>query len=302
MRPLSVESPLPDTRAGAAAEAYDFGRRTTLAREHSRVLELAFDTFARQWGMQLSARLRASCAVVAEEVRLASYDEYAAALPATTVMVLCALEGLDAKAVLQFPSEAALTWVSRMLGGGAGTGAPDRKFTQIEQSLVRNLMDDAVEDLGYSFGSLLPSRPAVDAIAFNSQFAQAAATDALMVVAAFSVRVGDGNWRATAALPAAALLPQLGSGSPTSDPADAAAALRAQVAQVPVDVALALPPVPVTPVAILNLAVGDVVSLRHATSRPLDLTLGGKPVARAVGVTHGSRRAGQIVTIEETAP
>lgn len=35
-------------------EAYDFRRPMTLAREHGRVFEMAFETFARQWGTQLT--------------------------------------------------------------------------------------------------------------------------------------------------------------------------------------------------------------------------------------------------------
>lgn len=291
-------TPLPSKRTHRSIEVYDFRRPTTLARDHSRVLEMAFETFARQWGTQLSAKVRSNCIVLTEEVGLATYDEYAAALPATTAMVLCELEGYPSKAVLQFPSDAALAVVTRMLGGTL-LGVPERKLTDIEQSLVRSLMDDTVEDLRYSFGSLLPSSLRVDTIAFNSQFAQAAATDTLMIVANFSVRVGEKSWRASGALPAEAVLPQLGSSNPVGDPADAPVALRLQLAQVPVNVTLELTPAPMTPAAIMNLAVGDVLTLPHPTSRPLDLTLCGKPVARAAAVTHRSRRAAQIITTEE---
>src|SRR5215218_808553 len=61
-------------------EVYDFRRPMTLAREHGRVLEMAFETYARQWGNQLSARLRALSAVTLESVAMHSYDEYVRAL------------------------------------------------------------------------------------------------------------------------------------------------------------------------------------------------------------------------------
>ncbi|POH59379.1 flagellar motor switch protein FliM [Arthrobacter glacialis] len=300
MPALSPVSQLPASRANKVVEAYDFRRPTTLAREHSRVLELAFETFARQWGTQLTTKIRAGSAVVTEQVTMATYDEYAASLPASTAMVLFALDGQESRGVIQFPSEAALFWVTRMLGGASTATIPDRKFTQIEHALVKRLMEDALEDLRYSFGSLLVQAPAVHGIHFNSQFAQAAATNTLMVVAGFTVRVGEHSWRATIALPAEVLVQQLGNSNPLSDAAAAPAQLRAQMGEVPVEVALALAPVPVTPQTILNLAVGDVLTLPHPTTRPFDLTVGGKPIASALGVTHGSRKAGQIVTTEET--
>lgn len=300
MPAISSETTLPAARGERVVEVYDFRRPTTLAREHSRVLEVAFDTFARQWGTQLTAKIRATSQVVAESVSMASYDEYAASLPDATAMVLWKLEGHEAKGVIQFPAESALQWVTRMLGGAAGAAIPDRKFTQIEQTLIRRLMEDALEDLRYSFGSVLESPVGVDTMHFNSQFAQAAATNTLMVVAVFSIRVGEHSCRATLAVPAEALLPQLGATNPMTDAADAEPLIRAQLANVPVDVALELAPASVLPATILNLAVGDVLELPHPKVRPFDLTVGGKPIARAAGVTHGSRRAGQIVDTEES--
>ncbi|WP_442213881.1 flagellar motor switch protein FliM [Specibacter sp. RAF43] len=298
----SVSPVLPGSGLGRAVEVYDFRRPTTLAREHSRVLELAFETFARQWGTLLTTNIRAGSAVVAENVKMVTYDEYAASLPAATAMVLCEVEGQEAKGVIQFPTEAALFWITRMLGGSPVVPLPNRKFTLIEQSLVKRLMDDALEDLQYSFGSLLSAAPTVHGIHFNSQFAQAAATNTLMIVADLSVTVGEHTWAATVALPAESLLKQMGSNSPRSDRAAAPAQMRAQVSRVPVDVELSIGPVAVRPRVILNLAVGDVVLLEHAVGRPFELALAGESVARAVGVTHGSRQAGQIVSIEESAP
>jgi flagellar motor switch protein FliM len=163
-------------RSGPAVEPYDFRRPTTLAREHSRVLELALETFARQWGTQLTAKVRVISQVTFEQIVMVTYDEYASSLPPTTAMLLCDLQGFDARAVIQFPGSAALAWVSYMLGSNTAQVVPERKFTQVEQALVRRLFDDALEDLRYSLGSLLVAAISIDTIQYNSQFAQAAAT------------------------------------------------------------------------------------------------------------------------------
>jgi len=284
---------------GAAAEPYDFRRPTTLAREHARVLELAFETFARQWGTQLTAKVRVVSQVTCEQVAMQTYDEYASGLPATTAMVLCVLDGSNAKAVIQFPTSSALAWVSYMLGSNHAQVAPDRKFTHIEQALVRRLFDDALEDLRYSLGSLLVTSIAVDAIQYNSQFAQAAATADLMIVATFAIRVGDNAATATLAIPAAVLLPQLGQANPTSTVAHARQLISAQMAAVPVEVSLRLTPAIVRPSRILALAVGEVIKIPHPQHRPLDVTVDGQPMARAAVGSNGSRLACVVVTTEE---
>ncbi len=279
-------------------EVYDFRRPTTLAREHSRVLELAFETFARQWATQLTAKVRVLSQVTCEQVAMQTYDEYAAGLPATTAMVLCELDGYAPKGVIQFPTTAALSWVNSMLGG-SGVPTIERTFTQIEHALVRRLMDDALEDLRYSLGSLLVASIAVDAIQYNSQFAQAAATSELMIVSTFSIRVGESNATATVALPAVALLPQLGETNPTSTTDNARELVTAQLAHVPVEVSLRLTPAMVKPNLILGLAVGDLLPLPHPQHRPFDVAVGGQSVAGAALGANGSRLACVIVSTED---
>jgi flagellar motor switch protein FliM len=264
-------------------------------------LELAFETFARQWATQLTAKVRVLSLVSCEEVLMHSYDEYAAGLPATTAMVLCSIDSSAAKAVVQFPASAGLSWVARMLGGTGETPMPERVFTQIEQALVRRLMDDALDDLRYSLGALLRNDISIDGIQYNSQFAQAAPTSELMIVASFDVRVGDHRSRATVAIPAAVILPQLGESNPTSPVENARGLIEAQLGTVPIDVVLRLAPAPVLPGTVLGLAVGDVISLPHSQHRPLDLVVDGHELADAAVGINGSRLACVVVSTKETA-
>ncbi|WP_426763977.1 flagellar motor switch protein FliM [Pseudarthrobacter sp. 1G09] len=282
-----------------SVDVYDFRRPTTLPRQHSRVLEVAFETFARQWGTQLTAKVRVKSSATLEQLSMQSYDEYAASLPSVTSMVLCRIDGSESRLVLQFPATAALAWISRMLGGSGDTAVPERKFTQIEHALVRRMVEDSLEDLKYSLGSLLAAPLAMDVVQYNSQFAQAAAPGELMIVAAFSVQVGELPSAATLAIPADALLPGLGAVNPTAPTADAGALVRAQVAQVPVDVAVQLACTSVTPAQILGLAVGDVLPLPHPENSPFDVTINGTRLATAAPARNGSRAAAVIVTTEE---
>lgn len=284
----------------ASPEAYDFRRPTTLAREHARVLEMAFDTFARQWGTQLTAKIRVLSQVTSERVEILSYDQYAASLPAATGMVLFNVPNVGAKAVIQFPTAAALSWVGHMLGASGEQSAAERKFTQIEQALLGRIMDDALDGLHYSLGTLLRSPMTPASIQYNSQFAQAAASADPMIVATFEMVVGETVAQATVAVPAAALLPQLdplGSADSSAAPAEL---IRGQLANVPVKVLLQLDSIPVKPAMVLNLAVGDVLNLGHARHRPLNVTVGGHRFAQAAAGSSGSRLAGVIVSTEES--
>ncbi len=283
----------------SAVEVYDFRRPTTLAREHSRVLDLAFETFARQWGTQLTAKVRVICQVTSEQVLMQTYDEYAASLPPTTAMVLCTIEGHEAKAVIQFSASAALGLVEHMLGGRSNTALDDRKFTEIEQALVLRLMDDAIEGLQYSLGSVLKSTLSVNSIQYNSQFAQAAATSDLMIVSLFDIKIGERNAPATVAIPAEVLLAQLGEANPTAQTDNARELVEDQLSNTPIDVSLQLSPIAVKAGFVLDLAVGDVLPLPHAQNRPFDVAIGGQIMAQAAAGANGSRLACVIVSTEE---
>nr|WP_269437417.1 MULTISPECIES: flagellar motor switch protein FliM [unclassified Arthrobacter] len=294
------ESPPISTPAKAKpVEVYDFSRPTTLAREHARVLEMAFDTFARQWGTQLTAKVRVLSQVTSEQVQVLSYDEYAASLPDNTGMVLFNMAATSAKAVIQFPMDAALSWVGHMLGGTGFQSAPERKFTHIEQALLGKIMDDAVEDLHYSLGHLLTSPLTLASVQYNSQFAQAAASGDPMIVATFEMVVGETTAPATVAIPAAALLPQLDPLGAQSTHASPAELIQRQLTHVPVKVCLQLEPIVVKPAMVLRLAVGDVLNLGHPRHRPLNVTVDGQTLAQAAVGASGSRLAGSIVSIEE---
>jgi flagellar motor switch protein FliM len=282
-------------------EPYDFLRPATLGRDQSRMLELVFETFARQWGTQLTAKVRVVSHVTFLSSQLHSYDEYVSGLPETSAMVLLALDGVPARGILQFPTSAALGWIGRMLGGNGKTEARERGFTQIEQALVRRLAEDALEDLRYSMGTLLPMSLSIEAFHYNPQFAQAAGTGDLMVVTAFEIEVGERTTPATLVLPADALLPQLGVVETQQSAHVAAEYLRGHLINAPVELSLRFDSTPVAPSVVLGLAEGDVLRLVHPQHRPLSLTVDGEVVAKAAVGSHGTRLACVVIDAQEAS-
>ncbi len=291
-------------------EVYDFRRPMTLAREHGRVLERAFETYARQWGNQLTARLRTLCTVTLESVAMHSYEEYIRTLPQTTVMVLCNVEPGRTTAVVQLPGALVMSWVDLLLGGpGRPTGDVDRELTDIEFQLVRSVLQHSLADIGYAFASVLPLEAAVGSVQYNPQFVQVVPASVPVIVAGFTLRIGEDEQTATMMLPAELLLTGLRakeSADSRSDDevaahAEALASLARGVEDVPVPVSVRFSPVTVRPTQIIGLTVGAVLQLNHPTARPLDVVVDDVVLARAAAGTQGTRLACRIVTSEENA-
>lgn len=289
-------------------EAYDFRRPMTLAREHGRILEMSFETFARQWGTQLTSRLRVVSNVHVESVEMLSYDDYVRALPTHTAMVLCTVEHARATAVVQIPVSAALVWVDHLLGGqGLAPVAEERDLTEIETNLIKEVLQAALADLRYAFAAVVPLEVRVGSVQYNPQFVQAASASDPVIVAAFELRYGESVAGATLMIPADVLLASLRAGE-TADKrtaeelreAERAHELLAEaVRTVPVPVAVRFKPLTVRPREVLALAVGDVLRLEHPTSRPLDVVVNEQLLARAATGTQGSRLACMVVATEE---
>lgn len=279
--------------------AYDFSRPAQLGRESIRHLEAAFESFARLWSSQLTAKIRVRAHLTLEWVELVSYEEYAITLPATTAMITGSLPDRDEPCVVQFGLDSALLWVVQMMGGKSTSLPEARTFTPIELALVRNLMDGTFEHLGASLGSLLPGGPVYSGVHYNPQYMQVVSGTAAVIVARYTMRLGDSETSATVMLPASAVVDRLAETGSGSTAAHGAGQTLDQVRNAPMEVTLRLAPITIGAGEVLDLAPGDLLRLPHPETKPFELVAGTTPLARATPGAQGSRLACTITAIHE---
>jgi flagellar motor switch protein FliM len=299
------------TTAAAADErvvrTYDFRRPTKLSRDHLRVLEMAFDTLARQWTTLLTTQLRAQCTVGLVTIQQMTYDEYISGLDSPTSLFLLELDPISGAGLMDVSMPVAMTVVDHLLGGVGRKDQPRRTFTEIESTLVQSVMQRALGELGYAFEGVLPLAATIAGVETSPQFAQAASPSDSFVVAYLDLAVGGSDCVATLALPFgevfAAVERSLQNGATGRDRVDreaAARAVTARLTEAAVEVAVVLGPTLVRLSDIVNLRPGDVVRLGHAVSEPLAVTSAGLTFAHAVPGSEGSRTACLIVRTEES--
>ncbi|WP_404473047.1 flagellar motor switch protein FliM [Microbacterium aerolatum] len=291
---VQAETPTGTSSPTADITVYDFERSATLSREHARALELAFETFSRQWSADLSGKIRGRATVSVEYVRMLTYGEYAQSLPTTTALVVCALPDSAERMIVQFPSSAATAWIVQMVGGRPTTTADERTFTPIEQALIGALMRDAIDLLTKTMDGLLPQGISITGIQYNSQFAQVAAATEPVIVAQLSMRLGGRSVPTSVMLPASIL--SMFRNVAASDESASPELVRRQVEETPIELALRLSPRTMLPREVLGLSVGDLVPLPHAADRPLMLLAGDQPIATAAVGTSGARLACVVTT------
>jgi flagellar motor switch protein FliM len=288
-------------RGRREAVPYDFRRPTKLSREHVRMLQIAYETYARRLTTLLTSGLRQVCQVSVSEISQQSYEEYVTGLESQTLLVPFTAAPLAGTGVLQFSLPVALAAVDHMLGGPGGEQAA-RPLTDIETSLVRGLLEQMTGVLRYALEPIIAVTPVLGAIEYNPQFVQAAGATDPVVVAELEMVIGSESCRATLCMPLGPLLPVLLAQRPRAaedDDAEGVAAaaqrVRERLGEVPLEVSVEFRPLTLSPARILTLRPGDVLSLPHRVGVPLTVRAGGTVYASAIAGKSGSRLAALIV-------
>jgi len=282
---------------------YDFRRPIQLSREHSRTLQLGFDGFARQATTVLTSSLRTVCQVSLGSIEQRSYTEYVDSLNASTYLTMFSAEPMPGLGVLEIPLVATMACVDHMLGGPGNPDQPDRPLTEIEGGVIGGLIERLLGELRYSLAPIVELEPAVTGIEYSPQLAQVAGAADVMVVASFDLRIDDRPHRMTVCLPFSGLLPHLATAAAPAPASERERAKRAHAAEllqdrfetVPLDVAVRFRPTRLGPGALSALRPGDVLSLNHPASAPLDVTVDDITFAHATAGAQGQRLAALIV-------
>ena len=290
-------------RRKSGPQPFDFRRPSKFSRDHARALQIVNETFARQFTTILSTTLRSVSQVSVASIDHVSYDEYIRSSPDTSFLAILNVDPLPGAAILQLPLGIVMATIDRLLGGNGEGNQPARALTDIESTLMRQLLVRVLRELDYAFESLSKVTTSIVQLEFNPQFAQVAAPSDMVVVATFDIRIGGKEAPATLCLPFTALQPVLEqvtghalfADRKGTDAEESARAMTRGLSGVPVDVAVRFDPVTLTSSDILNLRVGDVLPLRHPVNAPLAVCAADSTCAVAVPGSKGRRLAFMIV-------
>jgi len=287
---------------GADIVLYDFRRPTKLARDHIRILQMSFETFARRLGTLLTSSLRVLSQVNLLAIEQQSYEEYISGLSTPTLLAPFSAKPLAGTAVLEFPVTSALACVDHLLGGPGGP-QPNRTLTDIENALLRDLVNQMLGVLAYALEPIVAIEAGLGPLEFNPPFLQAAGATDMMIVASFETHIGPDVGVATMATPFASVFPRLQakrasrsmSAGEQANAANNAARVRRGLGEVPVEISVEFQPVRLTPAQIVELMPGDLITLPHRVTSPLAVKCGGFPYTQALAGREGTRLAGLVV-------
>jgi flagellar motor switch protein FliM len=267
------------------------------------------ETFARQLSTVLATTLRAAASSTIGKVEQLTKDEYVRSLPNPSYMVILSLNPLPGAALMQFPLEITFGAIDRLLGGTGDTTSPKRPLTEIEQNLMRSVVDRALRELEYAYETLVRVEAEIVQQEFNPQFAQIAAPSDMVLVVSFEMRIGEKRGTATICVPFTTLAPVLETlASQTlfqdqrgEDPIQWQAKLETALYGAPIEMNVRFDSIALTSGEIIGLQVGDVVPLGHSVDKPVSVIVDGVRCYDGVTGRRGKRLACLVVDVNREA-
>jgi flagellar motor switch protein FliM len=256
----------------------------------------------------LTTLLRAGARLELTSIEQFSYDDYLVTLPEQVFIATFTLEPLAGKGLLAYPLDMAMAIVDHMLGGPGTADQPMRPMTAMETAITNHLLGRLLDEFAAAFHHITELQPALSGLEYNPQLAQAASGSDTVMVASFTMSVGNRDGEATLVLPFSsfaqalnnAASPQL-SESALAKRKRATEALIARLNLVPVEVGIRFAPLTVSSADLLSLAAGDVLLLRHPRDAPLEVTTNDVTFAYAIASNHRRRLAAAIVPTPKAA-
>jgi flagellar motor switch protein FliM len=290
-------------------QPYDFQRPVKLAREHTRLLQIAFETFARGCGTLLTTRLRATSLISLLAIEQLTIGEYIETLTNPTLIATVNLDPVAGVTLFEMSQGMAMSCLDHMLGGPGGP-QPERPLTDIEAPLLRGLLDRILGELRQALEGLVDVNPRLVALEYGTQFLQAFPPSDLAVVASFEMKVGAEECVATLFLPFAGVLAVLRNHGADVALTEAELAVKRiaheniteGLGSAPIDVAVRFRPVRMRSEDIVRLQPGDVIPLAHPVTFPLTVTVNDTTFAHAVPGNQGSRLACLVVPAPKEDP
>ncbi len=172
-------------------EVYDFRNPLFLTEVELRRLRLLHEDFIRYLSARLSLFLRMEFALKMAKLTTLSYGKFTESLPSPTHICLFKAEPLLGVGILDINPRLALTLVDRMLGGNGQSVKLERYLTEIEVTLLEDIIHILLEEWCGQWKSQNELHPAVIGHENNGRFLQTSPNDAVVLAMTLEVTFGD---------------------------------------------------------------------------------------------------------------
>ncbi len=283
---------------------YDFRRPDRIAKDQLRAIHLLHDNFARNLGSSLSAYLRAYVVVNLVSVEQLSFAEFSQCLPSPTCLVSLGMRPFDGNAVMELNPSLVFPLLEMLLGGtGKSSLKINRETTEIEQSILDGLFRIILNDLKGAWSQVSNIAFTIEGRETEPQLLQILAPNEAIVSIGLEIRIGDNSGMMNLGFPSIIIKMlrnrfdqqwSIRKGQISDEQRERTFKLISPT-RLHVDARLTGPTMLVEDM--LRLKAGDVLTFDYPVSRPIRLTVNGKPKYEGQIVAYDRKRALRVDTL-----
>lgn len=289
-------------RPGGTVRPYNFRAPDKFSKDQLRTILMLHESFARGATTMFSAHLRSWVEVRTVTALQMTYRQFSQELGEASILAVISVPPLPQRMGWSLDPRLALYMLDRLLGGPGTVPAEGRPLSDIEEVVVRRILQNMMAAWRDAWKPVLSVTPKVEALETNPLFAQLAAPDDIVLVVEHQVQVEAFTGALKSCFPFRLLepiLPRLAArGGFWAEPEDhletSVERMARHLLQVEVPLTVEVGHVRMTVEKLLSLKKGDLLPLDRGPQEELSLCVGGIPTF-SVTVGQASRRLAVLV-------
>jgi len=185
---------------------YDFRSPKKITKETIKLLKGIYENYCRIITSRLTSMLRLMCDVTVEQVEESIFHEYNNALDDYVLMALIDVgypdkTAADSQILMEISKPLSFVIIDRLLGGSGEEYENIRDYTDIELSLLGNMLKQLIRLMGSTWESTLEIGTELSKIETNSRFVQSINYNDTVVIIVLNVTVNQSSGKITVCIP-----------------------------------------------------------------------------------------------------
>jgi flagellar motor switch protein FliM len=290
-------------RRGLRLRTVDFSRPTKFTNDHQRRIARAIDTFCQTASTRLSAELRLPIELETIKTSQVTWLAAQAQLPPGSIAATLDVQPIGTRILLTVEQSFVLGALECLLGGSPDRPPRERRFSEIDWSLTRRLLDSITGQLSLVWEELGGLNFSIAELDFHTDSSQIASVSEPTFVVMIECRINKQSSALSLLIPWIAIDPVadqiIGRGLEPAEGSPAASGLTRALCTVPVTLRAEVAAVELPVEEILGLTPGSIIKLGARAADGVSLFAENVRLGRAQPGCNGPRRAIQIRGSEE---
>jgi len=170
---------------------YDFRNPQKIAKDQLRTLEIINENFLRFFQTFLSGYLRVPVKATIMSIDQFAYNEFNNAISNPAFLCIIDFKPLNGQILIDVSTNIVFTIIDRLLGGDGSEINESRAFTDIELSLMDNIMKKSMPLIKEAWSNVIEINPKLDRIEVNPQFAQIIPPNETIALLTIQMEIGQ---------------------------------------------------------------------------------------------------------------